>query len=290
MIELKYNNELSSLRRNTVEIREMFGDIFFNKSINNEISRKEFEEANDYLSEIVYGKEIAIALKNQNLEYINKLYRETIEKYKKDFSKDFDINSIGMMIVRPEIYDNKMDVINYLKKLKLEILYYRTGKLNFEQYWMLYNHGLTYQYTLNDFPTRTYNYINKNCCFIVVSGNPLEYNFESISDYLCSLKGSPGLLMPNTFRGDLCINSLKKFLNRDGTLKKEFNIFLDPICAYRKIVSGDVDQNKTDNHQIGTNYPMLFYAGQGIHIPNSCEIEKDINVIFSENELRKILK
>lgn len=173
----------------------------------------------------------------------------------------------------------------FLKSLKLELLLEKDFKVCFEQYWILYHHGLKHQDSMLDFPTRTFNYIDNDVCLLVFTGNKNELEVQTISDYLFRYKGKHGIYTPNTLSGDIAFNELKKYLVSQNEFTKEANIALDPIGAYRMLARGKIDSDRC--HEIADN-PLLFYSAQAVHIPNRYEINKDLGILCDEQDLEEI--
>ena len=276
---------LTSLQDNNTVIKNLFGQDVLNKSINGEIDNNLFKELNEELSKQLYGKEVANAIETRNLKYLDDYYNYLYEKFLSGgLSKEINLDEIGLVVVRPEMYDNREGIIKKLKDLKFEILHSGDKILSIEQYILLYYHGLIHPYSTIDFPSRTLNYIGKKSYLIIVSSKEKS----NVSDYLNTIKGQPGFISEDTFRG-YTTEVLKDCIKAEDCFYNEYNALLDPISAYRLIVDHKVDQSKTDNHQEQADFPLLYYAGQGVHIPDSTEIQRDINVICTEKELKKAI-
>ena len=279
------SKELSSLQVNKTILTSLFGKDIVLKSQKNQIDNELFEYLNTKLSKYVYGDDIASAVSTRNMKYLEDYYNYLYEKFTNNsLSKDINLSKIGLILVRPEMYDNSEKIINKLKQLKFKILHTGDKILSIEQYITLYYHGLIHEYSTIDFPTRTFNYVGKKSRLIIVSAK----DHGNVSTYLNTIKGQPGFISKDTFRGETK-ESLRKYVKSNDRFYDEYNILLDPISAYRLIVDHKVDQTKTDNHQEVANYPLLYYAGQGVHIPDNAEIERDISVICTEKELKKVL-
>ena len=276
---------LTSLQDNNTIINNLFGQDVLNKSINNEIDNDLFKELNEELANTLYGKDIAEAIRIRNMRYLDDYYKHLYEKFlSSGLSKEIDLDRIGLVVVRPEMYDSREEIVKKLEDLKFEILHSGDKILSREQYITLYYHGLIHPYSTIDFPTRTLNYIDKKSYLIIVSSK----DRGNVSDYLNAIKGQPGFISENTFRG-YTTEVLKAYIKTRDSFYSEYNALLDPISAYRLIVDHKVDQTKTDNHHEQADFPLLYYAGQGVHIPDSTEIQRDINVICTEKELKKVI-
>ena len=279
------SKELSSLQVNKTILTSLFGKDIVLKSQRNQIDNELFEDLNTKLSKFVYGDDVASAVSTRNMKYLEDYYNYLYEKFTNNsLSKDIDLSKIGLILVRPEMYDNSEKIINKLKELRFKILHTGDKILSIEQYITLYYHGLIHEYSTIDFPTRTFNYVGKKSRLIIVSSN----DYGNVSTYLNTIKGQPGFISKDTFRGETT-ESLRKYVKSNDRFYDEYNVLLDPISAYRLIVDHKVDQTKTDNHQELADFPLLYYAGQGVHIPDKNEIERDISVICTEKELEKAL-
>lgn len=84
-----------------------------------------------------------------------------------------------MILIRPETFGAKEKYKDFLKSLKLELLLEKDFRVCFEQYWILYHHGLKHQDSVLDFPTRTFNYIDNDVCLLVFTGNKDEFTREA---------------------------------------------------------------------------------------------------------------
>ena len=277
------NEPFYPLEKNYEKVAKLFGKDFLEASYNDELDAKIVLEKNEELAQLVYGKEIYNYIKNRNLTKFNLVHDEILHDL---YSHKLDMNfaKIGLVLIRPEVLGCISLYKEFLKKLKLNIILEKKINLNFEKYWMLYHEGmlmgLKMKDPLIDFPTRTFNYINNDCQLLVVSSSVVE---EPISEYLTKYKGHHGDYTPYTFRGDIAFNALKPYVINREHLKNEANVPLDPIGLYRKLVRGEIP---SDGWHGLVSLPILFYAGQAVHIPNLEEIEKDLNVLCDEEDIK----
>ena len=268
------------------KIENIFGLDFVNKSENDELSIDDFLYANDKLSRRIYGETIASLIKNRRIDKLDMLYNGLLSTMPNiNISNEINLDDLGMILIRPETLGAKEKYKEFLKSLKLELLLEKDFKVCFEQYWILYHHGLKHQDSMLDFPTRTFNYIDNDVCLLVFTGNKNELEVQTISDYLFRYKGKHGIYTPNTLRGDIAFNELKKYLVSQNEFTKEANIALDPIGAYRILARGKIDSDRC--HEIADN-PLLFYSAQAVHIPNRYEINKDLRILCDEQDLEEI--
>ena len=274
------------LLSNYEKIHRIFGLDFLETSKNDQLSVDEFLEANDILSREMYGNTIASYIKERNVDALDKLYYNLLSTMPNKLSMNsLNFDDIGMILLRPETLGKKQDYIDFLKSLKLQVVLEKKFKICFEQYWILYHHGLKHENSVLDFPTRTFNYIKNDVCLLVLTGDKEKLDVSTISDYLFMYKGKHGTYTPNTLRGDIAFNALKQYLVNDYTFIKDANIPLDPIGAYRMLTRNKIDSDGC--HQTD-DIPLLFYAAQAVHIPNRYEIQKDLNVLCDDEDFEKI--
>lgn len=83
----------------------------------------------------------------------------------------------------------------------------------------------------------------------------------------------------STWLSTLCISN--------NTIVHEANVPLDPIGAYRFLVRREID---SDGWHTKVDYPILFYVGQSVHIPDDREIENDLSTLCTDRDVKYILK
>lgn len=272
------------LEENSEIIKNLFGKDFLNAMINDKLNINDSVLANDYLAEYLYGTEISSLLKINDIKKIKVIVSELQGKYNNRLSSlnEINLNNYGMIVIRPENIGLVNEYIAFLEKYGLQLIYSKKTKINFEQYLLMYQHGLIIKESRLDFPTRTLNYINKDCIVLIFkSGIPLR---AKVSDYLNSIKGKPGIKQNETLRGGIAYNYLKNFVNDDGITFKnnDYNLLFDPIGMCRLLVRGEVE---SDHMHDLANLKILHYVGQAVHVPNSHEIMADLSVLLNENEI-----
>ncbi len=286
MIEIRENNRLSPLQNNELLVRKILGGEMAEISSRNLITYHDFLVSNDKLAEFVYGQGLARAVKEEKYDKIEDAYNYLQSAYFKDSSKKISGKDVGLLLIKPEQYDNRNDYINYLQKLKLDVLYSSVKKIGINEFFLLHKDAFINPDTKSELPTRCFNYIDRNTFLIMVSGDPKEYGCDSISDYLSSLRGIPGKKEDNTLMGDLAYRSLSPYIVGKENFEESSNILLDPIGAYRMLAREKVKSKRFLPE--GVDMPLLYYCGEGVHIPNSTELEKEIGIICTEKEIEQI--
>ena len=283
------NKPFYPLENNYKKVENLFGKQFLDDSFEDVLNPQIVLEKNEELAEFVYGREIYNLIKNRKLDKLSLKHDELLYSlYDKKIGQDINLDKVGVILIRPETIGCLSVYKEFLKKLRLNIAFEKKVNLNFEQYWMLYHEGmimgLRHDDPLIDFPTRTFNYINNYCHLFVVTSEEL---IEPVSDYLFKYKGFHGNYSANTLRGDIAYNSLKPYVVDGQHLIKEANVPLDPIGLYRKLVRGELP---SDGWHSKVSLPILFYSGQGVHISNRSEIEKDLSVLCDSQEIKILSK
>lgn len=281
-----------ALNKNQNKIEYYFGKEFLLKSYNDTLSLCEVVEANNMLSKLVYGRYMYDLIVNRKLDQIEELHSKF---YKSmcffDYESYFDLNKLGVILVRPEVFEDRDKYSDFLKKIGLEIIYEKKLRLSFEKYWILYHEqmmeGLKNDDPLTDFASRTFNYIQNDCYIYVVKSNEkINLNAESIAEHLFRYKGKQGCDIPNTLRGDIAYNALKPYTIDGTSLKKYANIALDPIGMYRMLVRGQIYSDRCHEQ---ADSPILFYGGQAVHIPNRNELNKDLNMFLTPEDIGTLM-
>ena len=271
-------------------IQYLFGADFATRSQSDELTTGEVLGANEELSSYLYGNDVAELVKRHKIHALERLHTEILRDVSmpEEALRNIDLDKIGMVIIRPETLDETDDYLTLLETSGLSVIINRLARINFSQYWSLYNQGLSDWNSKHDFPTRTLNYVNKDIRILVVLGDPCVLKSASVSDFLTeNIKGKQGTYTRNTLRGDIAYTALRPLVKTDGLgFIVGSNLALDPIGAYRKLVRGAIPSDRT--HQTADS-PLLFYAGQGVHIPSQFEIGRDMRVLCNEEDLAHII-
>lgn len=287
---MEYINKLSE--RNAKIIDNLLDDDYRAQSYEDSVDTGSFVEANQALGEHLYGVDIADLVRRNKVLVLDKMQLEVIDSVSAPESilDGVDISRLGVVVVRPEAIGLADTSRTFLERSGLNIALDRQAQINFEQYWSLYGPGLIDPDAKYDFPTRTLNYINQPIRIFVTVADPTNLSAKSVSGYITQeLKGRQGSYVPNTLRGDIAYTALRGLVNLDssGFVDKQANLALDPIGAYRQIVRGDV---LSDRMHATAGSPILFYAGQSVHVPDDSEIARDLRILLSEEDIAIVIE
>ena len=273
-MEDKYKNII--LHHNEDLVKSVVGQEYLQKSIDNCLDLASLTEANFKMASALYGNHLA--------RLIKEVKSNILESVK--IPSEINLDEIGLVLIRPELMDNLAECQEFLSNENLEMIYEKDLLINFQQYWGLYNIGLSYleKEKIIDFPTRTANYINLPCHLLILKGSHLN----GVSELLTSLKGRAGEINRKTIRGSIAITALSSFINKEdcSDFHQEYRMVFDLIGIYRNLVSGKI---KSDDSHKSVDIPLLFYAGQGVHIPDKNELEDNLKILLDQTEIDSLL-
>lgn len=271
-----------SLNNNYQKVESILGKEYLKKSQNDLLKIEDFLDANYKIGSFCYGEDINKLLWERRLDLIYDLYKEYFNSLNLEEYKKVNFSKLGLILVRPEVYYYKDQYKKFLEQRNLEVLFQKKIILDIRQYLLLYYDSFILSDTMYDFPSRTLNYIdNDSYLFIVTSRSK-----DNIADYLYSIKGIQGKYENGTLRGDISYKLLKNNF-QDEMFIKEAVIPLDPIGAGRMLTRNMIPHDGSHNV---SDIPLLFYAGQSVHIPNYKEIKKDIAALCNNDEIKYVLK
>jgi hypothetical protein len=275
---------------NTQVVESLYGAGFVEASRYDALDPKAVVEANHALAEFLYGSEVARLVRERDAGRLNEIHAANLEELlaPEALLDEVNLDSLGAILVRPEIAQSVEQCIDLVDRNGLMVAYDKPVQVDFTGYWNLYHHGLVDPESYSDFPTRTLNYIHKPCHLIVVARCGMMNSGLSVSDMLTrDLKGRQGTFSAGTLRGDIAFRALSRFVQDDNqSFTTKANTALDPIGAYRHLVRGNIPSDCA--HETADS-PLLFYAGQGVHIPNSTEISRDLRVLCTQQELEVMI-
>jgi hypothetical protein len=248
------------------------------------IEKLEYSELvafNEDVAKILYGPRVLQLFKDGEFEKITQLSETLKERLilpHREIIKSIDFNQIAQVLIRPEARFLTDRIKSFLESQGYEIVLEHPIVVNLQQYWMLYNEGFM-KSNLYDFPTRTLVYTCGESKVLI-----LHKRENNLQDHLNSeLKGVAGIHSPSpTLRGTVIIDGYTEARNLD---EKKFYDSIDPFGMYRMITSGNIPS--TDPYSYCED-PVLYYAGQGVHLPEGFELPTNTGVLLSEIELRKL--
>lgn len=273
--------KFGSLNNNYDKIEKILGKEYLNKSLSDTLTTDDFLDANYKIGDYCYGKEINKLIFKRKINCIRHIYDNYLNSLKLIKFESIDFSNFGLILVRPEVYYYRNLYRTFLEERGFEVLYEKRISIDFRQYLLLYYDSLILSDTIHDFPSRTLNYIDNDSYLFVVTNREKT----NVANYLYSIKGTQGRFEIGTLRGDLSYKLLKENI-KDGELKKEAIIPLDPIGAGRMLIRNRIEHD--GSHNI-SDIPLLFYAGQSVHVPNAGEIKRDMATLCNDDEMHLVL-
>lgn len=271
-----------SLNNNYRKVETILGKTYLEKSQNDTLTIEEFLDANYKIGSFCYGKDVNKLLWERRLDLIYDLYKEYLDSLNLEEYQKVDFSKLGLILVRPEVYYYRDKYKQFIEQRNLEILFEKKVSLDIRQYLLLYYDSFILSDTMYDFPSRTLNYIDNDSYLFIVTSRSID----NIANYLYSIKGIQGKYEKGTLRGDISYRLLKDNLH-NGKFIKEAIVPLDPIGAGRMLTRDLVPHD--GSHNI-SDIPLLFYAGQSVHIPNYEEIKRDMATLCNKDEIQHVLK
>jgi hypothetical protein len=195
--------------QNAALIEELLGREYRESSCHDVLDPRMVIEANYALADVVYGPAIARKVNNGDIETLNALYRNNLyDLLRGAETSGVDHATIGLVVVRPEIVALSDKVAEFLRAKGLHPVFSKTCTIDFKQYWGMYHHGLIHPDSRHDFPTRTFNYVNRPLGVFVVTAVDSVLQGRTVCEYLHTLKGRQGVRTANTLRGDVALRPL----------------------------------------------------------------------------------
>lgn len=236
---------------------------------------------NNNVAQVLYGPRILNLFKNNQHEKIVDLSERVKEKMlqpKKEILESINFNNLALLLIRPESRFLTEDIKLFLQKMGNEIVLEHPLFVDLKQYWMMYNEGFL-KSDLSDFPTRTLIYTHGESKILILRKK--QPNFQNHLN--SELKGVSGIPSKNpTLRGTVVLDGFEKAKKEN---EKLFYDSIDPLGMYRTITSGKIyssdSYNKCDD-------PVLYYAGQGIHLPEEHELATNTGVLLDNNQLKEL--
>lgn len=181
-------------------------------------------------------------------------------------------SNIGMILIRPDMVHVASEFETYISD-RFQLLHKASVMMDKETYWEMYSHDLYRPETMHSRLTRAALYIGSVCCLMVFKDQPTAPS-RFVSDYVCTtLKGYQGSYQTDTLRGDIVYrNAIKLGLHRlqQQDIDERIKQAVDPFGSYVALSS------QADGAHAGLQFPLLFYTGVGVHVPDASEINTDL--------------
>lgn len=187
--------------------------------------------------------------------------------------------NIGTILVRPDMTHVSNEFESFISN-RFEIVHTASPVIDKRGYWQLYQHDIYRPETMHSRLTRAALYIGSACRLVVFKTSAADAAVEPLADRTRNrLRGHQGIAQKNTLRGDIVYHhSLKLGLHRldDRYIDPRLKLAADPFTAYRKLAA--------DSHHECRKlvYPLLFFTGVGVHVPDYREIGNDL-LVFMED-------
>lgn len=178
---------------------------------------------------------------------------------------------IGMILIRPDMIHASNEFEQFIAN-RYEIIHTENVALDADAYWNIYKHDFYRPETMHCRLTRAALYIGSVSRLILFKEETNDTNDLPLADHVYqNLKGVQGKRQSGTLRGEIVYNNaIRLGLHKlDQATDKRLKIATDPFRAYRHLVG------LSDELQTNFKFPLLFYTGVGVHVPNAQEIQND---------------
>lgn len=247
----------------------------------NNLSSAELLAYNNSVAQILYGPKILDLFKNNRQNEItdlSEIVKKRLLEPKKEILRSINFNNLALLLIRPEARFLTENIKLFLEERNYTVVLEHPLVVDLRQYWVMYNEGFL-KSNLSDFPTRTLIYTHGESKILA-----LYKKQNNLQSYLNSeQKGLAGIPSDKpTIRGTVILNGFEKAKKEN---EKLFYDSVDPMGMYRAITSGKIDSsdpyNKCDD-------PVLYYAGQGVHLPENNELITNAGVLLDKCQLEEL--
>lgn len=183
------------------------------------------------------------------------------------------IDDKTLVLIRPDMFHARNDFMRFLSE-RFRIIADTEFVMDTETYWQIYRYDHYTRESMHCRLTRAAISIGSMCHLVIVEGNDTsDVNFADF--FFSRYKGKQGVFQSNTLRGDIVYRNATALgvhqFDPDGGGETLWHA-ADPFNAYRSSAL-----TNPDSHHL--RYPLLFYTGVGVHVPNGAEVESDIQAL-----------
>lgn len=193
----------------------------------------------------------------------------------------------GLLLIRPEMFHHTGAFVDFLVSNDFQIVFETSVHVDINMYWKLSKHVLTLPGLEASMPTRTMTYTDQPTSVLLFIDPARRYSNKGglANGFSADFRGVQAIYSRNTIRGDVVYSEAKRL--RFNQLKDEtIALATDPMRAIRQLI-----HTKDPYHD---HIPMedrtLQYNRICVHIPNGDEINRDITVLLSRENLLDIRK
>lgn len=245
------------------------------------LKTEDLRKYNEQVAQVLYGPKILELFKNHQYQEITDLSERIKQRQiqpKREILELINFNSLGMVVVRPEARFLGDNVNTFLVERGYEIVLEQPMIIDLRQYWTMYNEGFL-QSNIDDFPTRTLIYTHGESKVLVLH----REEYDAQNNLAADLKGQAGIPSAQpTLRGTVVLDGFEKAKHENESL---FYESVDPLGMYRAICTGKI--HSSDPYDQCAD-PVLYYAGQGVHIPDDHELSTNAGVLLNTSQLETL--
>lgn len=191
---------------------------------------------------------------------------------------------IGMVLVRPDMFHARSRIERFLAE-RFRLLVSETVEVTPAMYWQVYSEAILDREMPQSRLSRAAVYIGSSCQLVLFEGSVADDPEQlPVADHTYGyLKGEKGVRQPGTLRGEVVYQSAVD-LDLHNLSNQTVGLAADPFGAYRKIV------HQLPGKHNRLDYPLLFFTGVGVHVPNFSELQRDLSVFAHGQPNEEIAK
>jgi hypothetical protein len=181
------------------------------------------------------------------------------------------------ILIRPEMYHLRLDIVEYLRIKGCVILGEYEKRIGFSQYWALYEHAFGDIVKEMHVRRRMFGYINKPAYLILAKALWDKNSFINADFMAKNLKGKAGFYEDGTIRGEVIFREVSSILDKGDPI--EF-FALDPLMEY--VYNDDTVYEDGIASKLHANL-------HGIHLPERHEVKKDLSILLTAREMDELI-
>lgn len=274
--------------QNLHQLEQCLPDYLFKRTLARNLSRTDSLQAAEYVEQELFitGYEdfpnIGKLIQSRQLDRVTVLNEENLLRIiqgKEQRVAKLTAAGVAALLVRPEVFHLKDLIQSFLEDKGFQVIYRGGKSIDFAHYWALYKHVFSDPVKENHVRRRALGYVDRPTELILFTDPNRRYGADAMAlanGIKADHKGIAGVYEPHTLRGGIIYAEMT--MARIG-YDIQTDIALDPLWQYH-YADPSVYSKEVHSHVLA-NLP-------GVHIPEGHEIEKDLGVLLTLDELKNL--
>lgn len=180
----------------------------------------------------------------------------------------------ALILIRPDMMHARNEFSTFIRD-RFKMLLEQEVEMDSQTYWTIYQYDRYSRESMHCRLTRAAISIGSTCCVMLFEDvSTGSKNFADV--FFETYKGKQGIYNPQTLRGGI-VYAKAITLGLHDAISSQVNKRLwyaaDPFGAYRESAANNV-------YCQTLTYPLLFYTGVGVHVPDGIEIRTDMPALL----------